>query len=148
MVDPRKLIERTGWIISVLSVVSLVMASGLLAASLVAFEWQLSLFEATTMVLATISLVGLACGIGLIKRKRLARTFAVILLWVGVVFWGLSSLNMALAAIEAPQEVWADVLQAPIVAAMTILLAAGMLAWCIYSIHALGRAAVKDAFDA
>ena len=148
MHQAKEYLARTGWLIAIPSALSLAMAIALLAAPLPEFGWQLSMYEAVGGTLALLSMFGLICGVGLLKRKKLARIPSLVWLSLGAVFWVISVLRFAVASIDSPGEFLAEVVDAPLTSVATVLLSIAMAAWFLHTIYMLSRAKVKNAFDA
>jgi hypothetical protein len=148
MREANKYLSLTGWIIAIPSVLSLVMAAALLVSSWVTFEWQLSMFEAMGGAIALLSLLGFFCGLGVLRRKKVAWLPSIIWLGVGAAFWVLSTLSMLLDSIDSPSMLLFQIRETPFISGTTILLNVAMSAWFIHTIYMFCRVEVKNAFDA
>lgn len=148
MHQAEKYLARTGWLIAIPSALSLAMTIALLTAPLSEFGWQFSMYEAVGGTLALLSIFGLMCGVGLLKRKKLARIPSLIWLSLGAMFWVFSILRIAVTSIDSPHEFLAEVAEAPFTSVATILLSIAMAAWFLHTIYMLSQAKVRNAFDA
>jgi hypothetical protein len=144
----QKYLSRTAWIFIVPSAALLCISVALLGTSLTATGWQFTLFEALASALGVLSMAGLVCGLGLLKRANVARLCAIGLLSTAVCFWGLSFVQILAAAAGDPQEFLNQVLLEPAESYAVILVSIAGALWCLRTIYMLHQPGVRREFDA
>jgi amino acid transporter len=144
----HKYLSITGWIFIVPSAALLCISVALLAASLTATGWRFTLFEALASGLGVLSISVLVCGVGLLKRAKVARLCAIGLLSSAGCFWGLSIVQFMAAAAVDPREFLNQVVLEPAEPSAAILISIAGALWCFHTVYMLHQPGVRREFDA
>ena len=109
-------------------------------------HWRFSVIEGAGLGLVAISSTSLLSGVALLRRWRFARSSAAILLLLFLAFWGLGTLDFALALFFDTTEFVAEVQESPVASLGAITITLVAFVWCLHSLwlllHRSGRSAV------
>jgi hypothetical protein len=110
--------------------------------------WRFGVIEGVGLGLVAISFATLLSGVGLLRRWRFARSSAAILLLLYLAFWGLGTLDFALALFFDTTQFVAEVQEGPVAILGAITITVVAFVWCLHSLWLLLHRSGLSAVDA